>query len=102
MSYASAMLSRAMAYPTEALKAAAIRAINYLVQHKSLCWTAPKSTYFSARHKSPKLRKGGATMSIDAAFSDADFAAGPSMSGWAVLMGGAAVDTPVGCHGMSR
>ena len=92
MSYAAAMLSRAMAYPTEALKAAAIRAINYLVQHKSLCWTASKSTYFSARHRSPKLRKGGADATIDAAFSDADFAAGPSMSGWAVLMAGAVVD----------
>ena len=96
ISWAVGMLARAMAFPTEALRKHAIRMLSYLVQHKGLKWTASKSTYFSARTGTPMLRKdaevGGLSCSftIDEASSDADFAVGPSVSGYEVRFAGAA------------
>lgn len=92
ISWAIGMLSRAMAYPTEALKADAIRCLSYLIQTKHLAWTASKSTYFSARTGTPMMRRGGdisAVFSFDEAHSDSDFAAGPSVSGYSVAAAGA-------------
>ena len=60
----------ASAYPTEALKADAIRCLSYLIQTKHLAWTASKSTYFSAR-----TGDISAVFSFDEAHSDSDFAA---------------------------
>ena len=87
------MLSRAMAYPTEALKADAIRCLNYLSQTKHLTWNASKSTFFSARTATPMQRNGDdltAVFAFDEAHSDSDFAAGPSVSGFCVAAAGAA------------
>ena len=97
ISWAVGMLARAMAFPTEELKKHALRMLSYLVQHKGLLWTASKSTYFSARTGTPMLRKdaemGGMSCSftIDEASSDADFAVGPSVSGYEARFAG------VGC-----
>ena len=80
----------ASAYPTEALKADAIRCLSYLIQTST--WTPSKSTYFSARTGTPMMRRIGdisAVFSFDEAHSDSDFAAGPSVSGYSVAAAGA-------------
>ena len=88
------MLSRAMAYPTEALRADALRCLAYLVATKTLCLNYSRSTYFSARSGTPMARGGdGAArcISIDEGTSDSDFAAGPSVSDWEWRLAGPAV-----------
>ena len=93
--WAVGMLSRAMAYPTEALQADALRCLAYLVATKTLCLNYSRSTYFSARSGTPMARGGGdgaaGCVSIDEGTSDSDFAAGPSVSGWEWRLAGAAV-----------
>ena len=91
--WAWGMMSRACAYPTEDLKADLIRAFNYLVQHKHLSLKYSKTTYFSARTGTPKQRRdadmGGLSGAISIeGFSDADYAAGPSVSGHVLSMAG--------------
>ena len=49
IAWAVAMLSRAMAWPTEALMGEAFRCLSYVVQHKSLPIKFSRDTYFSAR-----------------------------------------------------
>eukprot|EP00964_Phaeocystis_antarctica_P111163 scaffold75457_cov75-Phaeocystis_antarctica.AAC.7 len=80
----------ASAYPTEALKADAIRCLSYLIQTKHL--DAVQVDYFSARTGTPMMRRIGdisAVFSFDEAHSDSDFAAGPSVSGYSVAAAGA-------------
>ena len=97
ISWATAMLSRAMCYPTAALKADAVRVLNYLYQHKSLCLTYSKNKFFSAFsgtvEECDAVMGGlsGAESFTMEGFSDSDFAAGPSMSGWAWRKAGAVV-----------
>ena len=96
IAWAVAMLSRAMAWPTEALMAEAFRCLSYVVQHKSLPIKFSRDTYFSARTGTTVFRRdadrGGLSgvFAIDDGHSDADYAAGPSVSGWAWRAAGAA------------
>ena len=96
IAWAVAMLSRAMAWPTEALMSEAFRCLSYVVQHKSLPIKFSRDTYFSARTGTTVFRRdadqGGLSgvFAIDDGHSDADYAAGPSVSGWAWRAAGAA------------
>ena len=96
IAWAVAMLSRAMAWPTEALMGEAFRCLSYVVQHKSLPIKFSRDTYFSARTGTTVFRRdadqGGLSgvFAIDDGHSDADYAAGPSVSGWAWRAAGAA------------
>ena len=96
IAWAVAMLSRAMAWPTEALMGEAYRCLSYVVQHKSLPIKFSRDTYFSARTGTTVFRRdadqGGLSgvFAIDDGHSDADYAAGPSVSGWAWRAAGAA------------
>ena len=92
--WAVGMLSRAMAYPTAALRAGALRCLAYLATTKALCLNYSRSTYFSARSGTTVGREGDDALgciSIDERTSDSDFAAGPSVSGWEWRLAGAAV-----------
>ena len=93
IAFAVGMLSRAMTFPTEALKKDALRVLNYLRNTKSMGITFSKSTFFSARSGTQMLRRGdgralSAVFSLDEASSDANFAAGPSISGWQIGVAG--------------
>ena len=103
IAWAVGMLARAMAWPTEALMKEAYHCLNYTIQHKHLPMRFTRDTYFCARTGTTILRKnanqGGRLAGvytindsqIDDGHSDADYAAGPSVSGWAWRVAGGSV-----------
>lgn len=97
VAWAASMLARAMSFPTAELLGEAYHCLSYLVQHKHLPMRFTRDSYFSARTGTTVLRKGGQGGRVEGAFAiddghaDADFAAGPSVSGWVWRMAGAGV-----------